>query len=239
MPTDGYAIVSLADADWSSTSNGVDQSPLTAALGATETTVDAYRLDDGETIDLPDEPEQLLVPLGTTASLVVLERIRIPPSGLARVPAGVEVSVHSEAPATVLVVGAPANPAPDTAPTTLDLDATSFTVPTTSDIATAFLTGPLGCTGMKVNARRLGPGQAVPYHTEGDQEELFVPVRGPGTMRIADERYPTPVGTIARIAPDVPRSAMNDGEDGARWVMVGAPPTGGPTDWDPGADILE
>lgn len=92
---------------------------------------------------------------------------------------------------------------------------------------------------MKVNARLLEPGDVVPYHTEGDQEELFVPVSGPAAMRIADTTYETPPGTVTRVAPTVPRSALNNGDSDALWVMVGAPPTGGPDEWDPGAEILD
>ncbi|MFB6353219.1 MAG: cupin domain-containing protein [Halobacteriales archaeon] len=124
-------------------------------------------------------------------------------------------------------------------PTAVDLDDAAFVVPETSDVATAFPTDPLGCAGMKANARRLAPGQAVPAHTEGDQEELFVPVRGPASIRIAGERFDTPPGTVARVAPEVPRSAVNPAGTDAVWVMVGAPPTGGPRDWDPGAEVVE
>lgn len=100
-------------------------------------------------------------------------------------------------------------------------------------------TDELGCSDTKVDARLLGPGEYVPYHTEGEQEELFVPVRGPAAMRVDDGSFETPVGTITRVAPPVPRSAVNDGDHEACWVMIGAPPTGGPSEWDPGAEILE
>lgn len=58
-------------------------------------------------------------------------------------------------------------------------------------------------------------------------------------MRIADTTDETPPGTVVRVAPTVPRSALNNGETDAVWVMFGAPPTGGPDEWDPGAEILE
>lgn len=85
----------------------------------------------------------------------------------------------------------------------------------------------------------LGPDQAVPYHTEGSQEELFVPIAGPGAVRVAGETVTATPGTVVRVAPATPRSALTDGDARSRWVMFGAPPTGGPEEWDPGAVILE
>lgn len=239
MAEAGYAVVPLESLAWSADPGGVDRASPTGPLGATEVAVDAYRAQPGGRFDPPAALETLLVPLRAAGPLAIRGATTLPPTGVARVPAGVEASVRSEAGATVLVVGAPADPAPDDGVMVFDLDDAGFVVPETSDVATAFLTGPLGCAAMKVNARRLDPGQAVPYHTEGDQEEVFVPVRGPASMRIAGEAHETPVGTVVRVAPDVPRSAVNDGDAPARWVMVGAPPTGGPTGWDPGAEVVE
>jgi quercetin dioxygenase-like cupin family protein len=168
------------------------------------------------------------------------DAVDLSPRGVACVPAGTAARVGASAPAAVLVVAVPADPAPDPAatPRTVDLDACEFAPPATSDVDTARLTARLGCAGTKVNARRLDPGGSVPYHTEGDQEELFVPLSGSTAMRIDGETIPAPPGTVTRVAPPVPRSAVDEG-DGSLWVMVGAPPTGGPTEWDPGAEILE
>lgn len=238
MTGPGYAVVSLDDIAWTPL-DGVSDVSLTEPLGAVETGVDAFRIIAGGELPLPAALERLLVPLDATAPVSLGSSTAIEPRGLALVPAGVEVTVVPVAATTLLVVGAPADPAPDASPTVVDLRAVAYEVPATSDVVTAFLTGPLGAEGMKVNARRLEPDQAVPYHTEGDQEELFVPVRGPAAMHIAGEYHPTPPGTVVRVAPDVPRSAVNDGDAQAEWVMVGAPPTGGPTDWDPGAEVLD
>lgn len=236
---DGYAVVSLDDVEWGSSPGGPRRVSLTAALGATELTVDACRFASGDAYSLPANPEQLHVPLDAAEPVDVegIGAVRV--GGLARVPAGVAGTVRGAGPATVLLVGAPVDPTPDAAPVGVATDEMAFSVPATSAVATAFLTPVLGCAGMKVNVRRLEPGQAVPSHMEGDQEELFVPVAGPASMLIAGERHPTPIGTLARVAPAVPRGAVNDGADTAVWVMVGAPPTGGPTGWDPGAEILE
>ena len=129
--------------------------------------------------------------------------------------------------------------AADSAVTVVDPATVAFAPPATSDVPIARLTATLGCAGMKVNVRRLAPGQIVPYHVEGSQEELFVPLDGPGTVRIDDEIHHVPAGGVARVAPPVPRSVTNESAESRRWFMVGAPPTGGPDEWDPGAEILE
>ena len=129
--------------------------------------------------------------------------------------------------------------ATDSAVTIVDPATVAFAPPATSDVPIARLTASLGCTGMKVNLRRLAPGQVVPYHVEGSQEELFVPLDGPGTVRIDDEIHHVPAGGVVRVAPPVPRSVTNESAESRCWFMVGAPPTGGPDEWDPGAEILE
>ncbi len=243
----GYATVSIDDvADGPPARNS-----FTDALGCTETTVDGHRLAAADGVPLPRSPETLCVPIDADGPIrLVVDGATVdgtgeagavdcPPSGVARVPAGVGCRLHAPAGASVVAVGAPAEPAPGERPTVVDLEGCSFPQPSTSTIGTARLTAPLGATGMKVNARILEAGEHVPYHTEGDQEELFVPVRGPATMRIDGERVETPVGTVTRVAPPVPRSAANEGDEAARWLMVGAPPTGDPDGWDPGAVILE
>ena len=121
----------------------------------------------------------------------------------------------------------------------VEVEGRSFEVPTTSDIPTARLTDRLGCRGMKVNARRLKPGDAVPYHTEGTQEELFVPLDGAGTIRVDGQSRPAPTNSVTRVAPALPRSAANPGERDQVWLMVGSPPSGSADEWDPGAEIHE
>ncbi len=233
--SDGFATASLDEL----AAGAEDRCSVTATLGCTEVGVDAHRLAAGETAGLPTREEVLCVPVEGSEPLVLDSSVAVPPAGVGRAPAGRECSVRCEGVATVVVVRAPAEPDPGSVPTAVDVESSEFATPPTSDVATAHLTEALGCTGTKVNARLLEPGQAVPYHTEGDQEELFVPVRGPAAMRIAGERRRTPPGTVTRVAPSVPRSAVNDGDTDALWIMVGAPPTGGPTGWDPGAEILE
>lgn len=104
---------------------------------------------------------------------------------------------------------------------------------------TARLTAPLGCLGTKANVRLLRPSDAVPYHTEGNQEELFVPLDGPGVLRVAGRTHELEEGDVARVAPEVPRGAVNEADDAVQWLVIGAPPTGGADEWDPDVEILE
>lgn len=222
----GYAVIDVAE---------VDGRELTERLGCEHTEVAVHRLAAGERTELPGELERLLV---TTAGTCRLESDgSVDGQHLVRLPPGETASVRGDPSGTLLVVSVSADATGDAR--RVDLADRPFEEPGSSAVRTARLTVPLGCRGMKVNARRLEPGQRVPYHTEGTQEELFVPLDGPASMRIEDIEYETPVGTIVRVAPEVPRSAINPGERAATWVMVGAPPTGDPDGWDPGSEILE
>ena len=235
MSTAGYAIVSLDDERWS----GDAHVSLTSALGCTDTTVNAYRLPPGASIALPIELETTCVPLDADGTLETDESIPVPANCIARVPAGVAASLRSESETTWLAIGASTDPEPSTSPAVVDPGTVTFAPPSTSDIPTARLTAQLGCTGMKINLRRLAPDMAIPYHTEGTQEELFVPLGGPGTLRVDGETHLMPAHSVARVAPAVPRAAVNEGTEDRLWFMIGAPPTGGADDWDPGAVILD
>ncbi len=234
-----YAIASVDEVEWSTGTELDSRMALTASLGCQETDVDAYRLSGDDSISLPTAPENVCIPIDGTGELTADVSLTVPHRGIARIPAGVECQLHSDEPGSWFVISASTESPPGAQLAVVDTEACEFTVPVTSDILTARLTDPLGCTGMKTNARLLKPGDRIPYHTEGQQEELFVPLHGPGAMRIGGETHQVSTGTVVRVAPEMPRAAINDGDEDALWVMVGAPPTGGSTDWDPGAEIVE
>lgn len=237
---EGYGVASVPGTEEGREEDAVGHSPLTESLGCTELRVDAYQLESGAPMGEATDRERVVVPLGLGSAVSLDDAVDVSPRVVGRVPPGATCPVHEKRTITVVVVSAPAPTAEGGSdPTAIDLDAVEYAVPPTSDVATAHLTARLGCTGMKANARILEPGQAVPTHTEGTQEELFVPIDGPASMRIDGEAVATPPGTLVRVAPATPRSAINDGDTDALWLMFGAPPTGGPTEWDPGATILE
>lgn len=236
---DGYAIVTLEEVAWS----GDDRASLTESLGCTHCAVDVYRTTSGTQNRLPDAREAVCVPVDAAGAVRPLDDRQgvtsVSRRSIARVPAGAGAELSSRDRTTWIVVTAEAKPDPDGGFTVVDVGDVPFSVPETSDIPIARLTARLGCTGTKVNYRNLAPDSSVPYHTEGTQEELFVPLDGPGTVLVDGETHTVPAGGVVRVAPETPRAAVNDGENDRLWFMVGAPPTGGPDEWDPGAEILE
>lgn len=207
---------------------------VTDELGCSDTHVAGYRLHVGNTAFLDQQQEQCIVPVRGRCTV---GESSLEPGHIMRLPPGISGTIRAETELTCVVVSV--SVADNGTRKTVDLDNVAFEEPATSAVETAFLTAPLGLRGMKVNARRLRPGQHVPYHIEGDQEELFIPIRGQAAMRIDGTHVETPIGTVTRVAPPIPRSAENPGESTALWVMVGAPPTGGPREWDPGAKNVD
>ena len=55
------------------------------------------------------------------------------------------------------------------------------------------------------------------------QEEVYIALRGSGTLEAAGERYPLDQDHIARVAPDVVRK-ITPGPDGLRLLALGATP---------------
>jgi len=235
----GYATVTLDDVEWTDGGEGGEHAPLTERVGCTDTRVDAYRTAAEASIRLPPGREHLCVLLEGSGTLTGAGPLAVERSAVAFAPAGSSFALDSDAEATWLVVSAEVGESPEADPAVVDPDRLDFRVPTTSDILTARLTDRLGCRAMKVNVRRLRSGDVVPYHTEGTQEELFVPLDGNGTVRVDGESHDVPRGSVTRVAPERPRSAVNPGETDADWLMVGAPPTGAADEWDPGAEDHE
>lgn len=239
MTNDGYGIASLGavfDRDGPAVRGSAR---LTDILGCTHTEVMAHRVSREDPAGIGRDGERLCLPIGGSGGPETDPPLRFPDHGVARFPSGTGAELGGVDPVDWLVIGAPAEPTENGRPTVIDLEDLDYVEPSTSSIRTARLTEPLGCVEMKVNARLLGPGDRVPYHTEGRQEELFVPVIGDDTRMLIDgETVSLPVGSMARVAPRTPRAAINAGDDDSIWVMVGAPPTGGPDEWDPGAEVL-
>lgn len=232
----GYATVDIDEVFPPNDAVSTVRRDVTGTLGCTHTRV-AILNGTEDTIRTPAAADEHLV-LPIDAHLRIDTSGTIPDPGLGFIPAGAASEIHFDVPGTAIIISANV-PDPNGSSTVLDLDTRSYEIPETSDVAIAWLTDQLGCREMKVNARRLESGQHVPLHTEGTQEELFVPLTGTGSMRLDATRRETPVGTITRVSPETPRSAHNDGSTSALWVMIGAPPTGDSDWWDPGAEILE
>ncbi len=88
------------------------------------------------------------------------------------------------------------------------------------------LFGALGCTEMRPKVWYLSEGDAMSYHRQGEQEEFYYVLSGPGRIRIGEEYMTVTEGSALRIPPDTPRQILNDGEGAPGkhvWLVVGAP----------------
>ena len=81
----------------------------------------------------------------------------------------------------------------------------------------------LAARAIKVNQFDSQPGQAGKEHdeVESGQEEIYVPVRGTGVLRIGDEEIELEPGRFVLVEPEATRQVVA-GEDGLSYVVVGA-----------------
>lgn len=86
------------------------------------------------------------------------------------------------------------------------------------------LTEELDCTQMRPKVWYLSPGDAMSYHRQTEQEELYYVLHGPGRMKIDGETVDVPEGTAVRVSPETPRQVLNDTDSEHVWLIVGAPP---------------
>lgn len=84
---------------------------------------------------------------------------------------------------------------------------------------------PLGVTAFGINQLELPPGAEGPEHdhvTDG-QEEVYVIVRGAGTIRVDGVESELRPGHYVSLSPDA-RRQMVAGDQGLAWVGVGCQP---------------
>ena len=239
MGNSSYSVQSLRDAVQTIQNSDSCKIEISDDLGCSQTSVVYYNVHNGESAKLPYRPESVCIPLNGAGILTTDQSYPVATNSIAYVPPDTDCQFRSDTTTTWMVVNVDPNGVEDGSLTSLYLDQIDFQTPDTSPVDTAHLTSPLGCQGMKVNLRRLEPGQRIPYHTEGDQEELFVPLDGSGEIRIDGSTYHLDSGDIARVHPDIPRGAINNDDEPRIWFMVGAPPTGDPRGWDPGAEYAD
>ena len=81
----------------------------------------------------------------------------------------------------------------------------------------------LAARAIKVNQFDSQPGQPGKEHdeVESGQEEIYVPVRGTGVLRIGDEEIELEPGRFVLVEPEVTRQVVA-GEDGLSYVVIGA-----------------
>jgi uncharacterized cupin superfamily protein len=88
-----------------------------------------------------------------------------------------------------------------------------------------FLSRALGCKGVGLSYLRCRPGEGATYvHRHRVQEEVFVVLKGTGTIILDGKRISMPEGTIIRVSPTVYRAIGNDSDQDMIVMALGAVP---------------
>lgn len=87
----------------------------------------------------------------------------------------------------------------------------------------------------RANVWRLPAGTRGVRHLEKVQEEWFVVLEGAPTLRLGEPPEPFPLrrGSIAIVAPGTALQMVNEGEEEAIVLIVGAPPVEGQAEYLP------
>jgi quercetin dioxygenase-like cupin family protein len=87
----------------------------------------------------------------------------------------------------------------------------------------------------RANVWRMPPRARGRRHRELVQEELFVVLSGTATLRLGEpgDLVRLPQGSIAAVAPQTPLQLLNDGDEEAVVLIVGAPPVQGEAEYLP------
>ena len=102
---------------------------------------------------------------------------------------------------------------------------TKFSLPLNKVIEKEFLSRPLGCKGVGFSFVRYKPGEGAGYvHRHRVQEEVFVTLKGTGTIILDGRRHSMPEGTIVRVAPQAYRALGNDSKRDVIFLIMGAVP---------------
>lgn len=88
-----------------------------------------------------------------------------------------------------------------------------------------FLSRPMGCKGIGISFVRCKPGEGATYvHRHKVQEEVFIALKGDGTIILDGKRIKMPEGTIVRVGPTVWRALGNDSKSDVVFMVLGAVP---------------
>jgi len=88
-----------------------------------------------------------------------------------------------------------------------------------------FLSRPMGCKGVGFSFVRYRAGEGAGYvHRHKAQEEVFIALKGDGTIILNGKRIRMPEGTIVRVAPKVWRALGNDSKRDVIFMVLGAIP---------------
>ena len=88
-----------------------------------------------------------------------------------------------------------------------------------------FLSRRLKCEGVGFGIVRIKPGKGAEYvHQHKVQEEVFMTLKGDGTIILDGRRIPMPEGTVIRVSPEVNRAIGNDSKRDVVFLCMGAVP---------------
>jgi uncharacterized cupin superfamily protein len=93
-----------------------------------------------------------------------------------------------------------------------------------------FLGRRLGCKALGFSLIRYKPGEGSAFvHRHRVQEEIFMTLKGTGTIVLDGRRHAMPEGTVVRVSPKVYRAIGNDSKGDVVFLAAGAiPPKGFP-----------
>ena len=88
-----------------------------------------------------------------------------------------------------------------------------------------FLSRPMGCKGVGFSFVRYKAGEGAGYvHRHKAQEEVFIALKGDGTIILNGKRIKMPEGAIVRVAPKVWRALGYDSKRDVIFLILGAIP---------------
>ena len=104
-------------------------------------------------------------------------------------------------------------------------DYTKMVLPLSDVKDKEFMSRPMGCTAVGFSFVRYKPGEGATYvHRHKVQEEVFITLRGAGTLILDDERISMPEGTMVRVGAEVYRALGNDSNEDVVFMILGAVP---------------
>jgi mannose-6-phosphate isomerase-like protein (cupin superfamily) len=84
--------------------------------------------------------------------------------------------------------------------------------------------GELGSRNMSVTWLEIPAGAQQTLHSDGEAEQVYVVVRGSGTMSVAGDTQQVGEGDLILVPPATDHSIANDGDDALVCVSVQSPP---------------
>jgi uncharacterized cupin superfamily protein len=104
--------------------------------------------------------------------------------------------------------------------------ATGYTktfMPLSKVAAKEFLSRPMGCKAVGFSYVRIKPGERATYvHRHKVQEEVFIAMKGAGTIILDGKRIKMPEGTAIRVSAKVWRAIGNDSKRDVVFMILGA-----------------